>query len=135
MTIFDCLNDILFSKKRSLLKNVDDESAFNQYMINRWISMHSPSMAIIINNTANWLYNTFETKQQYYRFITTVIPKVPFKRIHYIKKKKQEESDKFDNIELLAKRLELSQREIKSYYEFSQQSNCSTSPDTTSGSS
>lgn len=132
MTIFDCLNDILFTKKRSLLKNIDDESSFNQYMINRWISMHSPGMANIINSTANWLYSAFETKQQYYKFITTVIPKVPFKRIHYIKKKKPEDNDKIDNIELIAKRLELSQREIKSYYEFSQQSNCSTSPDTPS---
>lgn len=89
-------------------------------------------MANIINSTANWLYSAFETKQQYYKFITTVIPKVPFKRIHYIKKKKPEDNDKIDNIELIAKRLELSQREIKSYYEFSQQSNCSTSPDTPS---
>ena len=130
MTIFDCLNDILFTKKRSLLKNVDDESSFNQYMINRWISMHSPSMATIINNTANWLYSTFETKQQYYKFISTIIPRVPFKRIHYIKKKKVENDDELENIELIAKRLELSQREIKSYYEFSQQSNVTTSPDT-----
>lgn len=92
--------------------------------------MHSPSMATIINNTANWLYSTFETKQQYYKFISTIIPRVPFKRIHYIKKKKVENDDELENIELIAKRLELSQREIKSYYEFSQQSNVTTSPDT-----
>lgn len=96
--------------------------------------MHSPYMANIINSTTNWLYSTFETKQQYYKFVTSVIPKVPFKRIHYIKKKKIEDQENYENIHLIAKRLELSQREIKSYYEFSKQSNCSTSPDTPSGS-
>ena len=125
MTIFDCLNDILFTKRGKLLQNVDDEPSFNQYMINRWCSMYSPQLATIINSTVNWLYNTFETKQQYYRFVSTILPKVNNKRIHYIKKKKPEDQPEYQNIELLAKRLELSQREIKSYYEF--QSSCTTS--------
>ena len=88
--------------------------------------MHSPQMAVVVNNTVNWLYSIFETKKQYYNFVSTVLPRVPNKRIHYIKKKKPEQEQKVDNVELLAKRLELSQREIKSYYEF--QNNCSTSP-------
>jgi len=120
VTIFDCLNDILFTKRGKLLKNVDEETDFNQYMINRWVSMYSPSMAVVINSTTNWLYSVFETKQQYYKFVSRVLPRVSFKRIHYIKKKKPEETAKeIDNIELLAKRLELSKREIKSYYEHS----------------
>ena len=84
-------------------------------------------MAIVINNTVNWLYSTFETKQQYYTFVKNVLPRVPNKRIHYIKKNKQTEhkDETSDNTHLIAKRLELSQREIKSYYEF--QSNCTTS--------
>lgn len=126
MTIFDCLNDILFTKRGKLLQNVDDESGFNQYMINRWTSMYSPAMALLVNNTVNWLYSAFETKQQYYRFVSCVFPKLQNKRIHYIKKKKpDDQDDEPDNIELLAKRLELSQREIKSYYEF--QNSCTTS--------
>ena len=125
MTIFDCINDILFTKRGRLLTNVDDESNFNQYMINRWCSMYSPQLATIINSTVNWLYSTFETKQQYYRFVSTILPRVNNKRIHYIKKKKPDDQPEYQNIELLAKRLELSQREIKSYYEF--QSSCTTS--------
>jgi hypothetical protein len=126
VTIFDCLNDILFTKRGKLMQNVDDESNFNQYMINRWSSMYSPAMALLVNNTVNWLYSAFETKQQYYRFVSRVFPRLQNKRIHYIKKKKPEETDKDpDNVKLLAKRLELSQREIKSYYEF--QSSCTTS--------
>lgn len=120
MTIFDHLKDVLFTKRGELLHNVDDETTFNAYMINRWCSMHSPRMAILINSTCNWLYNVFETKQQYYKFVLSVLPKVPFKRIHYIKKQKNDNQEKKDdnNIQLIAKRLELSQREIKSYYEF-----------------
>jgi len=119
VTIFDCLNDILFTKRGKLLQNVDDETSFNQYMINRWCSMYSPSMAILVNNTVNWMYSTFETKQQYYRFVTSIFPRLQNKRIHYIKKKKPEDIKQFENVKLLAKRLELSEREIKSYYEYS----------------
>ena len=119
MTIFDCLNDILFTKRGKLLQNVDEESGFNQYMINRWCSMYSPNLAIVINNTVNWLYSTFETKQQYYRFVSVVLPRVSRKRINYIKKNKSEDIEQPEHIGSLAKRLEISQREIKSYYEYS----------------
>ena len=117
MTIFDILNDILFTKKGNLLQNVDDEAAFNNYMTNRWVSMYSPNLAIVINNTTNWLHSIFETKQDYYRFVSKILPKVQRKHIPYIKKVKEDKTTDLDNIELLAKRLELSQREIKSYYE------------------
>lgn len=127
MTIFDILDDILFTKKGNLLKNVDEEGSFNNYMVNRWISMHSPSLAIVINNTGNWLWSIFETKQEYYKFINTIIPCVARKRIHYIKRAKPEDKPKeIENIELIAKRLELSQREIKSYYEYSSEHSAST---------
>lgn len=89
--------------------------------------MYSPQMAVIVNSTVNWLYSAFETKQQYYKFVTSVFPRVTRKRIHYIKKNKPEnQPEEPDNIELIAKRLELSQREIKSYYEYSKPSTGST---------
>lgn len=130
MTIFDILNDILFTKKGNLLQNVDDEAAFNNYMINRWVSMYSPNLAIVINSTTNWLHSIFETKQDYYRFVSKVLPKVKYKHIPYIKKVKEDKAADLDNVELLAKRLELSQREIKSYYELQQttSSTCTSSP-------
>ena len=128
MTIFDILNDILFTKKGKLLQNIDDEAVFNNYMINRWISMYSPNLAIVINSTTNWLYGVFETKQDYYKFINKIIPKVSRKHIAYIKKIKLEDTEENENLKLVAKRLELSEREIKSYYEFSSRhSHCTTS--------
>ena len=118
MTIFDYLNDILFTKRGNSLQNVDEESGFNMYMLNRWISMYSPNLAIVINSTTNWMHGVFETKQQYYQFVSKVLPKVNRKRIHYIKKTKKEPTEQQeDNNKLMAKRLELSEREIKSYYE------------------
>ena len=118
MTIFDYLNDILFTKRGNSLQNVDEESGFNVYMLNRWISMYSPPLAIVINNTTNWMHSVFETKQQYYQFVSKVLPRVNRKRIHYIKKAKNDDPEPAtDNTKLMAKRLELSEREIKSYYE------------------
>ena len=123
MNIFDYLNDILFTKKGNKMTNVDDESDFNQFMINRWCSMYSPNMAVIINSTTNRLHSIFTTKNDFYKFVSTILPRVKFKRIHYIKKNKSNENaDEFKNVDLLAKRLEISEREIKSYYEF--QSSC-----------
>lgn len=130
MTIFDCLNDILFTKRGKLLQNADDEPAFNQYMINRWASMYSPQMALLVNNTVNWLYAVFETKQQYYKFVSNVFPKLHNKRIHYIKKNKTESTEEYPNVDILAKRLEISQREIKSYYEFKSSRPATTSQST-----
>lgn len=81
--------------------------------------MYSTSMAVLVNSTVNWLYGAFETKQQYYQFVLNVFPRVQNKRIHYIKKNKPTKTDDdVDNVGLIAKRLELSQREIKSLYEF-----------------
>lgn len=120
MTIFDVLNDILFTKKRKCMNNVDDESTFNQYMTNRWISMYSGNLAVIINSTVNWFGGIFETKRDYYNFLHCIIPHVKRKRIHYIKKVKPEEE--LENVESLAKRLEISKREIKLYYEIQRRS-------------
>ena len=117
MTIFDILNDVLFTKKGNTLQNVDDESAFNMFMINRWVSMYSPNLAVVINNTTNRLHSVFDTKQDYYKYISKVLPKVNRKHIAYIKKVKKDDTEEIDNIKILAKRLELSEREIKSYYE------------------
>ena len=117
MTIFNHLNDILFTKRGDSLHNIDHETDFNMYMINRWVSMYSPGLAVVINSTTNWMSSVFETKRDYYRFVCKVLPRVSRKRIHYIKKTKPETTEQTDNTKLLAKRLELSEREIKSYYE------------------
>tara|TARA_R110002020_G_C16080840_1_gene757031 strand:- start:450 stop:854 length:405 start_codon:yes stop_codon:yes gene_type:complete len=115
MTIFDYINDILYQKKGHLLNNVDDESSFNLYMINRWVTMYSTSVTKIVNLTTNKYYSIFETKKEMYNFLLTMLPKVKFRRIHYIKKKSKTADKDKEVVKQLARSLELSEREI-SYY-------------------
>lgn len=115
MTIFNFINDILQHKRGDLLSNVDTESMYNNYMINRWISMYSPQLATIVNLTTNRYSSIFETRNSHYRFLCSVIPKVKIYRINYIKKTSKEKDDEKDVIEMLARNLELSKREINYY--------------------
>jgi|10_taG_2_1085330.scaffolds.fasta_scaffold01238_6 hypothetical protein len=118
ITIFDCINDVLTFKKGTLLQNVDDEAAFNPYLVNRWISMYSPDCATIINNTANWLYPIFESKTEQYKFLVDILPSRGRKRITYFKKNKPDFKSSHANIiSILATNLELSKREINDYIE------------------
>jgi hypothetical protein len=119
ITIFDYINDVMFFKRNTLLSNVDDEAAYNPYLVNRWISMYSSDYAIAINSTVNWMYSIFETKREQYSFLVNVLPQGSRRRIHYIKKNKtpQEKKISADTIKLLAINLELSEREISAYIE------------------
>ena len=115
MTIFNYINDILFTKKGDLLDNIDNESQYNPYMINRWISMHSPGAAQLINLTSNRLYSVFESKRDNYNFLINIIPRSKFQRINYIKKATKTKNDDDAAIDILANNVELSKREIRYY--------------------
>lgn len=119
--IFDQLNDLVFTKEHKCMTNIDHESDYSPYMINRWISMYSPDMAHVINNTVNWLYPIFETKSDHYNFLHAVIPRSQRKRINYIKKRKPDKDEDGDehDVEMLAKNLELSQREVQQMLDMS----------------
>ena len=113
-TIFDYVNAILHNKDSSVFDNVDDDSTFSPYMINRWISMHSPEMANMVNQTTNKYVNIFNTKQEFFNFYVSVYPRLRQKRISYIKKTKAEKEKEEDEIlPLIAKAQEMSLREVK----------------------
>ena len=116
-TIFDYLNDILFHKKGNKLDNIDDHGQYNPYMINRWLSMYSPNVATIINETTNKYYSIFDTKPESYNFLVKIIPKQKPFRIRYIKKVKAEKDDTAQVIDFLSESLEISKREIRYYIE------------------
>lgn len=118
-TIFDYINDILVFKRGNLLDNIDNESTFNPYLINRWISMYSPEYCNVINITTNRLYSIFETKQQQYNFLVSIIPQTHQKRINYIKKQKPDNKQQSYKVAIkkLAEAVELSEREINDYVE------------------
>jgi len=115
-TIFDFLNDILFSKKKTAFQSVDDAKLFSPFLVNRWISMYSPECAIVINKLAKYI-SVFENKQDLYNFLVTMVPKVSKRNINYIKKIKEDKNKKeeVDFVSLLSKKHEISKREIKEY--------------------
>jgi len=118
MTIFNILNSILFSKKYIDL-NQDDESQFNCYMVNRWMSMYSIDMVSIINDTSNRYGHIIKTKRDQFNWLYNFFPRLRFKRISYIKKAKaaedQDNSISNDELLFLAKNMEISSRELRDY--------------------
>ena len=113
--MFEHLNDILFHKQGDKLDNVDHESEYNMYMINRWISMYSDETCEIVNSTVNWLHPVFETKTDHYKFMQQILPVYRKRFIQYIKRPKKDDEPNEDeqNVELLSNGLELSKREVK----------------------
>jgi hypothetical protein len=93
MTIFDILSSLLFTKKPIEL-NLENEKEFNLFMVNRWISMHSPEKAALINSTTNKWWSLFDTKQEQFDFLMHLLNKSKYKKIDYIKKAaKQKRAD------------------------------------------
>jgi len=116
--LFDVLSDILFNKRGDQLQSVDNEVDINPYMLNRWISMHSPECAFIVNEYNNKWWSVLQNKNDWYRFNLRVIPRYRPSKISYIKKSSKEKkvvSDDNKVYEILAHNLELSIREVKSY--------------------
>ena len=115
MTIFNFLNSIFYSKKKIEL-DCDSEKQFNVFMINRWMSMYSAELIEIINNTSNRFGHIFETKQEQYDWLYYLFPRLRFKKVAYIKKKKkdgEETKDQDDLIKHMAQSHEMSQREVR----------------------
>ena len=98
------------------MDNVEDEDQFLPYIVCRWLSMYSPEYAQIINETTNKHYNVFDTKREWYDYLIKILPKGSPGRIHYIKKEKRKDINNFDEIvKFLAKRFEISRREVEQY--------------------
>jgi hypothetical protein len=110
MTIFNIIGDILFLKKRDTLTNIDSEPIFIPFMVSRWISMYSNECALKCNMLNKYL--SLE-KRSLFALFFNIFSKVPFKKIDYFKKKKEENTD--ESVQLYSKALELSKREIILY--------------------
>jgi len=118
MTIFDALSSILFTKQKTCINTIEDETAFSPYMVNRWISMYSPELALV-SNKINKFLSVFDNKNDLYNLFLCLTPKVKQKRIQYIKKNKpNKEQPEKDDAVLFACNLELSSREVKQYIDF-----------------
>jgi len=116
---FDILRTLLFNKKNidNLLN--DDLQFFTPFMINRWLSFYSNSKAIFTNEILNKFGGIFEDKRDAFLFYNEVIPVSKFKKINYVKKKKEkEETDSptsRGDLLIMARNNHISKREVNMY--------------------
>ena len=111
-----------------LLKSIFDKSEvdiepsndnFNLYLAMRYISFYNPAFCNLMNETANTfkINAQFSTPNDGYNFLKALLPKVPNKKIKYVKKlSSKAQIDKNISTEMLLKianHLELSTREIR----------------------
>jgi len=114
MNIFNYLSNILFTKKQPKIDDISQSGDYQPFLINRWCSMLNKQTASIVNQTSNMLYMVLENKTDHYRFLHYILPRERFKKINYIKKVKNDNNND-DILHKMAKRLELSKREINLY--------------------
>lgn len=119
MNLFEQLKDIIQYKKNKISDDVESEKEFTPYMIQRWLSFHSPQFAQILNHSTNTMWQAVDEKTIWYKFFTGVIPKSRFRNIKYIKKNKENAQVKINTeiIDYLAERFELPKSEITHYIE------------------
>jgi DNA primase catalytic subunit len=115
MTIFDIISNIITTKNKADI-SVEEEREYQFFLINRWLSMHSGEFASLVNETTNKYWSCL-SKDELNKLLINTVPRQRYKKIDYIKKIKKEKTKEDETIEMLAKNLEVSQREIKMYSE------------------
>ena len=117
MNFFQLQNKLFYSKKvKAEDLDAEGEQAFVPFMFNRWLSFYNNDMSVFTNETFNRFGTIFDDNQQAYRLYYYLIPRLKWKKIKYIKKKKREAEDE-ENLELIAKNKNISKRELLQYVE------------------
>lgn len=112
--MFNYLNKILYKSSKTELQ--DGDNSFQPFLIQRWCSMHSTSVAQIVNETSNRYWQVYNDNITWYRALDAIIPKCRYEKITYIKKSKKETDIKEkDYIQKAANSLEISTRELINY--------------------
>lgn len=117
--MFDYINKVLYKTKGPDTSNIKESEEFVPYMVQRWCSMYSPQIALLINCTSNRLWSALDDKELWFNYMHGVIPSCKFKRISYIKKKKDTELvvKNKETVLKIANSLEISSREVSQYIE------------------
>lgn len=118
--MFNYLNSILYKSTKNPvdLTTLREETNFQPYLLQRWCSMHSTSVAIIVNETTNRYWSVLNDNSMWYISLNTVLPRCSFKKINYFKKVKNETVTKErETIQKVANSLEISSRELITYIE------------------
>ena len=77
--------------------------------------MYSPTI-VSTCNVVNKYLGIYENKKDLYSLFFYLFPKLPFKKIQYFKRIKQEKNENDELLTKIAVTKELSKREIKNYY-------------------
>ncbi len=116
MNFFQLQNKLFYSKKdKAEDLDAEGEQAFVPFLFNRWLSFYNNDMCVFTNETFNKFSTIFDDKQQAYRLYYYLIPRLKWKKITYIKKKKKEAEE--EDLELIAKNKNISKRELLQYVE------------------
>lgn len=120
MNFFQLQNKLFYSNKSKQPEPLDTEGeqAFVPFLFNRWLSMYSKDTVSFTNDTLNKYCGIFDTdKQRTYKLYYNLIPRLKFKRINYIKKKKKdkEQQDETEQLKMIAKNKFVSVRELEMY--------------------
>lgn len=111
--MFNHLHGILYKSNNTIST---DDKEFQPFLVQRWCTMHSSSVAFIINETTNKYWSAYDDNLTWYKALDTIIPKCKYKKIVYIKKSKKEvESKEKEYIQKVANSLEISTRELINY--------------------
>ena len=112
---FIILKDLFQTKSGKLVDAPDFRTNFSPFLIQRWVSMDSKDNAYLVNETTNKLWSGLEDDRElWYKLYMTLISKKVYKKIAYIKKAEKTVNEKRTKlVELLAKRNNISQREVE----------------------
>jgi hypothetical protein len=117
MNFFQLQNKLFYSKKENAGElDSEGEQAFVPFLFNRWLSFYSKELPSFVNETLNKFGNIFDDKQETYKLYYYLIPRLKWKRISYIKKKKKEQ-DEIEGLYNIAKNKNISARELQQYVE------------------
>jgi len=115
MNFFQLQNKLFYSKKdKAEDLDTEGEQSFVPFLFNRWLSFYNKDMSVFVNETLNKFSGIFDDKQKSYRLYYYLIPRLKWKKIRYIKKKKNETEEE-ENLSLIAKNKNISKRELKEY--------------------
>jgi len=81
--------------------------------------MYSPQLANLVNQTSNRVWPVLDNNTMWFNYLYGIVPASKFKRVTYIKKKKDTEvkSNNKQTVKTVATHLEISEREVNQYIE------------------
>jgi len=116
MNFFQLQNKLFYSKKSDPgILDLEGEQSFVPFLLNRWLSFYSKDTVNFTNETLNKFHTLFDDKQKAYKLYYYLIPRLKFKRIQYIKKKKKTLDEEDVDLALIANNKQISVRELKQY--------------------